>query len=80
MRGILKLYCKCIFDGYLDDGDIFCKEDEIYEYIVKEGYHKYPIEVSDIVTKKHNMGWDFFHMFFVELDKEEMFNEKDFEI
>jgi hypothetical protein len=76
----MKLYCKCICDGYLEDGDIFCKEGEIYSYRVKEGYQKYPIEVHDIATERHQMDWPFFHMFFEEMNKNETFTIEDFEI
>lgn len=73
-------YCKCIEDGYLNDGDIFCREGEIYRYRVKEGYQKYPISVSDIATKDHQMDWPFFNMFFLSIEKDEFLNEKEMEV
>ena len=74
-----KLLAKCIIDGYMEEGDLFCKEGETYSYeMIKD--RKYPIKMETIASKEHIMDWDFFYEHFVKLEEADTFSEKDFEI
>jgi hypothetical protein len=77
----MKLFCKCIKDGYMDDGDIFCREGDVYPFN-NNRMGSYPIAVYDIIADDealHEMDQKFFNEYFVRVDPE-FFDERDFEI